>query len=114
MRFLSILKTCGLIRQKGVNEKMIVSIVMEQWIFLISHYELSKIDISKPKVSVVANNRKLKRDMTFIRIETKSTSSYIKASTQYNYPILLPIIKMRQLCHYFLNSISTEILEIIH
>ena len=29
---LSILKTCGLIRQKKVNEKMTVSVVMDQWI----------------------------------------------------------------------------------
>ena len=31
--FVSILKTCGLIRRKKVNEKMVVSIVMDQMIF---------------------------------------------------------------------------------
>ena len=55
--FLSILKTCGLIRQKKINEKMTLSIVMDQWISFISHYELSKVEISKSKVSVVDNNK---------------------------------------------------------
>ena len=75
--FVSILKTCGLIRRKKVNEKMVVSIVMDQMIFLIRLYELSKVEISKSKVSVFANNKKSRRDMTFIRSRTKSTSSYI-------------------------------------
>ena len=66
--FLFILKTCGLIRQKKVNEKMIVSILMDQWIYFISQYELSEVDISKYKVSVVANNKKSRRDMTFIQL----------------------------------------------
>ena len=35
---LSLLKICGLIRQKKVNEKMIVSIVIYQWISFISQY----------------------------------------------------------------------------
>ena len=56
---------------------MIVSIVMDKWISFISQYELSEIEISKSKVSVVTNNKKPKRDMAFIRIRTKSTSSYI-------------------------------------
>ena len=111
---LSILKICGLIRQKKVNEKMILSIVMDQWISFISHYELSQVEISKSKDSVVTNNKRPRRDMTFIRIGTKSTYSYIKATTQYNHHILPPIIKMHQLSHYFLKSISIEILEIIH
>ena len=52
--------------------------------------------------------------MIFIRIGTKSTPCYIKSTTQYNHHILPPITKMRQLSHYFLNSVSIEILEIIH
>ena len=52
--------------------------------------------------------------MVFFRIGTKSTSSYIKATTQYNHHILPPTIKICQLSHYLLNSISTEILDTIH
>ena len=53
---LSILKICGLIRQKKVNEKMIVLIVMDQWISFIIQCKLSKVAISKSKVSDVMNN----------------------------------------------------------
>ena len=52
--------------------------------------------------------------MIFIRIGTKSTCSYIKATTQYNLNGLTPLIKMRQLSHNFLNSISTYIIETIY
>ena len=58
--FLSILKTCVLIRQKKVNAKMIISIVMDQLISFISQYEWSRVEIIKYKVSVVANNNKVK------------------------------------------------------
>ena len=51
--------------------------------------------------------------MAYIRIETKSSSSYLKATTKYNHHILLPIIKMCQLSHVFLNSISADILDTI-
>ena len=108
--FLSILKTCGIIRQKKVNEKMIVSIVMDQLISFISQYELSKVEIIKYKISVVTNNKKSRMDMTFIRIERKLLSSYIEVTTQYNLHALPPSIKMRQLSHNFLNLISIDIL----
>ena len=108
--FLSILKTCGIIRQKKVNEKMIVSIVMDQLISFISQYELSKVEIIKYKISVVTNNKKSRRDMTFIRIGRKSLSFYIEVTTQFNLHALPQLIKMRQLSHNFLNLISIDIL----
>ena len=52
--------------------------------------------------------------MIFIRIGTKSTSSYTKATTQCNLHVLPPLIKMRQLSRNFLNSISINILETIY
>ena len=52
--------------------------------------------------------------MTFIRIGTKSSSSYLKATTQYNHHVLPPLIQMRQLSHLFLNPISVDILETIN
>ena len=52
--------------------------------------------------------------MIFIRIGTKSTCTYIKATTQYNLNGLTRLIKMRQLSHNFLNSISTYIIETIY
>ena len=75
--FLSILKTCGAIRQKKVNGKMIVLIVKEQWILFISQYELTKVGIIKSKVSVVAYNNQSRRDVVFIRIGMKSIYFFI-------------------------------------
>ena len=57
---------------KKVNEKLVVSIVMDQWISFISQYEWSKVEISKSKVSIVTNNKKSRRHMTFIRTGTKT------------------------------------------
>ena len=59
---------------------MIVSIVMDQWIFFISQHELTKVQIIKFKVADVTNDKQSKRDMTYNRIGTKLTSSYTKAT----------------------------------
>ena len=75
---------------------------------------MSIVEISKYKVSVGTDNKNSRRDMTFIRIGTKSTSSYTKATTQYNLNGVTPLIKMRQLSHNFLNSISIYIIETIY
>ena len=73
-----------------------------------------KVEIVKSKISVVANKKQSKRDKTCIRIGTKSISYYIKATAQYNLHVLLLLIKMRQLSHNFLKSISIDILETMH
>ena len=52
--------------------------------------------------------------MISIRIGTKSSSSYLKATPQYNHQVLPPLIQMHQLSHLFLNSISIDILETIN
>ena len=52
--------------------------------------------------------------MTFIRIGTKSSSSYTKPTTQYNNQVLPPLINMRLLSNDFLNSISTDVIESIN
>ena len=73
-----------------------------------------KIEIVKSKISVVTNKKQTKRNKTCIRIGTKSISYHIKATAQYNLHVLLLLIKMRQLSHNFLKSISTDILETIY
>ena len=54
------------------------------------------------------------KNLTFIHIGNRSSSSYLKANTQYNHHILPPIIKIRPLSYVFLNSISEDILETIY
>ena len=49
--------------------------------------------------------------MTFIRIGTKSSSSYTKPTTQYNTQVLPQLINMRIISNDFLNSISTDVIE---
>ena len=52
--------------------------------------------------------------MTFIRIGTKSSSSYTKPTTQYNNQVLPPVINMRLSSNDFLKSISTDDIESIN
>ena len=52
--------------------------------------------------------------MTFIRIGTKSSSSYTKPTTQYNNQVLPPLINMRLLSNDFLISIPTDVIELIN
>ena len=80
----------------------------------LSQYDVCDVEISTSKLSIVIDNKNTRKTMTFIRIGTKSSSSYLKATTQYNHHILPPIIKMRQLSHAFLNSISVDVLETIN
>ena len=61
------------------------------------------------KFTIATGNKRKRKDMAFIRIGTKSSSSYLKVTTQYNHQVLPPLIKIRQLTHLFLNSISTDI-----
>ena len=104
--FLSIMRTCGLVRQKIINGKASIYVEKDKWNAFLSQYEVCGVEISASKLSIVIDNKNTRKNMTIIRIGTKSSSSYLKATTQYNHHILPPIIKMRQLSHVFLNSIS--------
>ena len=105
------MKTCGLVCQKKVNGKTSISIEKDKCITFLSEYEVSNVKITMSKISIVVDNKSTRMNMIFIRIGTKSSYSYTKATTQLNHHILPPIIKMRQLSHKFLNTISTYILE---
>ena len=107
------MRTCGLIHQKIINGKTSIYVEMDQWNDFLSRYEECDVEISTFKFSVDINNKNARKNMIYIRIGTKSSSSYLKATTQYNHHILPPIIKMSQLSHVFLNSISADIGETI-
>ena len=102
--FLSIMRTCGLIRQKITGGKSSYSIEHLKWDALLSQYELRNVEISTSKLAVIGGNKN-RKDMTFIRIGTKSSSSYTTPTTQYNNQVLPPLINMRLLSNTFLNSI---------
>ena len=78
-----------------------------------SQYELCDVEISTSKFSILVDNNMSRRNMTFIRIGFKSSSSYLKATLQCNHKVRPPLINMRQLTHQFLNSISTDVLDTI-
>ena len=61
------------------------------------------VEISVSKFTIVADNIKKRKDMTFIRIGTKSSSSYMKPTTQYNNQVLPPLISMRLVSNDFPN-----------
>jgi len=107
--FLSIMRTYGLIRQKIINGKTSIYIEKDKWNAFLSQYEVYDFEIYSSKSSVVIDNKNRRKNMTYIRIGNESSSSYLKATTQCNHHILPPIIKMRQLGHVFLNSISADI-----
>ena len=107
--FLFIIKTCGLIRQKKTNGMMSISIARDQWIIFISQYQLSNVEIIMSKTGTIIDDKLIMKNLTFIGIGNRSSSSYLKAITQYNHYIFPPIIKLRQLRHVFINSISVDI-----
>jgi len=100
--FLSIMKTCGIIQQKKVNGKMSTSIARDKWNIFLSQYKLNNVEMSMSKIRIVIDNKLTRKNMTFIRIGTKSSLSYSKPATQYTHQVLPPLIKMRQWTHLFL------------
>ena len=78
------MRTCGLIRQKMINGKTSYIVEQVKWNAFLSQYEVYDVKISTSKFTIVTDNKKKRKDMTFIRIGTKSSSSYTKATTQYN------------------------------
>ena len=82
--FLSIMRTCGLIRQKMTSGKSSYIIEHLKWNALLSQYELCDVELSTSKSTVIIDNKITRKNMTFIRIGTKSSSSYTKPIKQYN------------------------------
>ena len=75
---------------------------------------MSNVESIMSKTRIGIDNKLTKKNLTFIRIEDKSVSSYLKAITQYNFYVLPPLIEMCQLSHSFIKSVSIEILKTIH
>ena len=107
------MRTCCLIRQNIINGKTSIYVEKDKWNICLSQYDVCDVEISTSKLSIVINNKNTRKNMTYIRIGTKSSSCYMKATTQYNHYILPPIINMCQLS-VFLSSIPVDILETIN
>ena len=107
------MKTCGLIRQKKVNGKTSIYVKKDKWITYLSQYEVINVEISISETSVAIDNKPTRKKMMFICIGTKSSSSYLKVTSQLNRHILPRIIKMCRFSYNFLKLISTDILETI-
>ena len=108
------MRTCGLIRQKITGGKSSYTIEHLKWDALLSQYKLCDVEFFTSKLTLTIDNKITRKNMTFIRIGTKSSSSYTKPIKQYSNQVLPPFIKMHQLNHLFLNSISTYILDTIN
>ena len=93
---------------------MVTSIARDKWNMFLSQYKWNNVEISMSKIRIVIDNKLIKKNMIYIRFGTKSLLSYPKPATQYSHQVLPPFIKMRQLTHLFLNSISTDILDTIN
>ena len=68
--FLSIMRTCGLIRQKMTNGKSSYIIEQIKWDALLSKYELCDVEIFASKLTLTIDNKNTGKNMTFIRIGT--------------------------------------------
>ena len=79
--FLSIMKTCCLIRQKITGGKSSYIIEHLKWDALLSQYKLCDVEISASKMTLTVGNKNTWKDMIFIRIGTKSSLSYPKPAT---------------------------------
>ena len=79
-----------------------------------SQYEWCDVEMSTSKFTLIIDNKITMKSMTFIRIGTKSSSSYKKLSTQYNTQVFPPLIIMRLLSNDILNLLSTDVIESIN
>ena len=97
-----------------INGKTSYIVEQIKWNVFLSQYKVYDVEISTSKFTIVTDNIRKRKDMTFIRIGTKLSSSYTKSTTQYNNQILPPLINMRLLSNLFLNSITTYTIETIN
>ena len=88
------MRTCGLIRQKKVNGEKSFSIEQDKWNIFFSQYELINVENVMSKISIVIDNKPIRKNKICIRIGIRSSSSYLKATTQYNHQVLPPLIQM--------------------
>ena len=75
------MRTCGLIRQKMINGKTSYIVEQIKWNAFLSQYKVYDVQMSTSKFTIVTDNIKKRKDTTFIRIGTRSSSSYTKATT---------------------------------
>ena len=95
MFLLSIMITCCLIRQNMINGKTSYIVEQIKWNAFLSQYKVCDVEIYTSEFTIVTDNIQKRKDMTFIRIGTKSSSSYTKPTTQYNNQVLPLLISMR-------------------
>ena len=75
------MRTRGLIRQKKVNGKTSIYVEKDEWNTFLSQYEVCNDELSTSKTSIVIDKKLIRKNMTFVRIGIKSSSSYLRATT---------------------------------
>ena len=75
------MRTCGIIRQKKVNGKTSIYVEKDKRITFLSQYELSNIEIIMSKINILIDNKPTRKNIVFIRIGTKPSSSYLKTTS---------------------------------
>ena len=111
--FLSILIKCGRILQRAVRGDMTTIILNYQWNLFVTEYEFFNVETNKSKVDVIFANKLLRKDVSFIRIDNKCYSSYLKVSEQYSTGHLPPVINTCHISCIFLESITIDISDYI-
>ena len=104
---------CGLILQRVVRCDMTTIFLNYQWNLFVTGYELVNVETNKSKVDVLFENKLLRKDVSFIRIDNKYYSSYLKVSKQYSIGHLPPVINTCHISRIFLESITIDISDYI-
>ena len=109
MYVLTILKICELITRKVVRGEMTTIMQKYQWISYILKYKLINVVINKSKVDKLIENKSLRMDVSFIRIDDTNYPSYDKAPQQYKSSYSPPVINTCHVSRMFLQSIIIDI-----
>ena len=74
-----------------INGKTSYVVEHIKWNAFLSQYKVYDVEMCTSKFTIVTDNIKKRKDMTLIRIGTKSSSSYTKPTTQYNNQVFFSI-----------------------
>ena len=93
---------------------MTTVILNNKWKSFITELELVNVEINKSKIDVLVQNKLVRRDVYFIRIDNKYYNSYLKASKQYSTGHLPPVINTYHISRILLESITIDVSDITY
>ena len=84
----------------------------DTWTSFKSEYQLD-IESNKSKVEILVQNKVVRRNVYFVRIDQKNNTAFVKASQQYKSSQHLPLVKTFTISRLFLAVIKDDISDSI-